>query len=77
MKNLLRAAAVCALTLTALSTVEAATFGKCLIRCYPMTFPPASITTSTTQAECCGGNFDHLCPAGSSGYGVAWNSYRC
>ena len=75
MKNLLRAAAVCAPALTALSTVEANTFGTCLIRCYSPNAPGSS--TYTTREECCGQSFDQYWPAGSSGIGAAWNGRRC
>jgi hypothetical protein len=73
MKNLLRAAAVCALTLTAISTVNAATLGTCRFRCYPGF---TIYTTMTTQAECCGGDFAQYCSSGE-GYALSWNGYRC
>jgi hypothetical protein len=55
----------------ALSTANAATLGNCLIRCTP----PSFITTTTTQASCCGGEF--VCPGGGTGFGIAWNNRRC
>lgn len=73
MRNLLRAFAVCALTLVALSTANAATLGNCLIRCTP----PSFVTISTTQAACCGGQFPGVCPGGGTGFGIAWNNRRC
>jgi len=77
MRNLLRAAAVCALTLTALSTVEAATFGNCLVRCYAPGSLPTSVSTYTTKEDCCGVDHSNLCPPGYSGVGAAWNNRRC
>jgi hypothetical protein len=74
MRNLLRAAAVCALTLTALSTVEAATIAKCVVRCYPLT-PVTTFTTYTTVQECCVGDIMQSCPSGEGE--VSWNGYRC
>lgn len=80
MKNLLRAAAVCALTVTALSTVEAATWGNCLIQCStPGAFPPFTfVTVTTTQSDCCGADVSGYCPPGStSGFARSWGGYRC
>ena len=79
MRNLRRAAAMCALTLTALSTVEAATYGKCNVRCFPSSGPAGatSISFTTTQQECCQGDVSQYCPPGYSGAALSWNGTRC
>ena len=77
MKNLLRAAAVCALTLTALSTVEAATWRSCNIGCISPGSPVIYVTVSTTASECCGAEVSQYCPPGYTGYARNWGTYRC
>ncbi|HVR99553.1 MAG TPA: hypothetical protein VMW27_23215 [Thermoanaerobaculia bacterium] len=75
MRNLLRAAAACALALIALSSVEAALFGTCVTRCYTsssFTF----VTTSTTGANCCSESYNP-CPAGTTPVPVSFNGRRC
>lgn len=75
MRNLFRIAGALTLALIALSTVEAATFGTCVTRCYTsgsFTF----VTTSTTASTCCSDSYNP-CPAGSTPIPVSWNGRRC
>ncbi len=79
MRNLLRAAAACALALTALSTVEAQTYGRCRIYCAFDSGPPfyTIVNATTTQGGCCGADVSQYCPPGSTGSALSWNTQNC
>ena len=75
MRNLLRTPTALALAQIALSTVEAATFGNCVTRCFAsgsFTF----VTTTTTASTCCSDSYNP-CPPGATPIPLSWNGRRC
>jgi hypothetical protein len=74
MRNLLRAVAVCALSLTSLSTAGAVTIGTCVTRCIGSGF--TFVTTTITAATCCSESYNP-CPPGKTPVPLSWNGGRC
>lgn len=79
MRNLSRAFALtAALSLTALAGLaSAASTGTCRVRCLGSGVPPVTYNITTTQSDCCSGNYTNHCPAGSTPATLSWNSTRC